>query len=51
VRLAEFLIALFDLRIEDNEPPKLSFYEDIMRSMLGKNPGQTCTFHEIALAG
>jgi uncharacterized protein len=50
-KLAQFLIDLFDLWVADDNPPKLSFFEEIMHSMLGKNPGKTCTFHEDCTRG
>jgi uncharacterized protein len=50
-KLAQFLIALFDLWVEDDNPPKLTLFEEITHSMLGKNPSKTCVFHEDCTRG
>ena len=44
VALAKFLNELFDLWIEDNDPPSFPFYKDIIHSMLGNNIQKSCVF-------
>jgi uncharacterized protein len=45
--LSNFLIELFDLWVGDeNNPPRLNFFESIMHSLLGRNPVNSCLFSE-----
>jgi uncharacterized protein len=44
LRLGVFLIKVFDLWADDEEPLRLSLFESIVRSILDMNPYPECTF-------
>lgn len=39
-----FLIRLYELWISDNQPPKITSFEDIINNFLGKKHSSVCTF-------
>jgi len=43
--LGMFLIALFDLWIADSAPPRIIFFDEIIRSYIEGNASTVCTFH------
>jgi uncharacterized protein len=45
-RLGVFLVDLFDIWVRDNNPLRLSFFENVLRNCLGINYSPECTFTE-----
>jgi uncharacterized protein len=49
--LSDFMIKLFELWIEDDNPPRIDFFERVIHSLLGTIPARKCMFTEDCTRG